>query len=75
MMAWMSAEENKPLRCADLNVCLTAVKSGLKKINKQKFFTKGVPVWAWWVKNMTSTHDDEGLKPGCSQWVKDPAYQ
>ena len=33
----------------------------------------GVPVVAWWVKNLTSIHEDADLVPGLSQWVKDPA--
>ena len=28
MMVWVSEEENKPFQGADLNVCLTVVKSG-----------------------------------------------
>ena len=29
-----------------------------------------VPVVAQWVKNMTSIHEDAGLTPGLTQWVK-----
>ena len=32
-----------------------------------------VPVVAQQVKNPTSIHEDSGLIPGLSKWVKDPA--
>lgn len=31
------------------------------------------PSWAQQVKNPTSVHEDVGLIPGLTQWVKDPA--
>ena len=30
----------------------------------------GVPIVAQWVKNPTSIHEDAGLSPGLTQWVK-----
>ena len=34
---------------------------------------RGIPVVGQWVKNPTSIHEDPGLIPGLSQWVKDLA--
>ena len=33
----------------------------------------GVPLVAQWVKNQASIHEDLGLIPGFTQWVKDTA--
>ena len=33
----------------------------------------GVPIVGRWVMNQTSIHEDVGLIPGLSQWIKDPA--
>ena len=33
----------------------------------------GVPVVAQWDKNPTRVHEDAGVIPGLTEWVKDPA--
>ena len=39
---------------------------------KSVFFKReiGVPIVAQWVKNPTGIHEDVGLIPGLTQWVK-----
>ena len=33
------------------------------------------PLWFRWIKNWIGIHEDTGLIPGLTQWVKDPVLQ
>ena len=39
----------------------------------QKMEPGGVPIVVQWLTNPTSVHEDQGLTPGLTQWVKDLA--
>ena len=41
-------------------------------LNFRKYHS-GVPAMAHLVKNLTGIHEDAGLIPGLTWWVKDPA--
>ena len=45
---------------------------GLEPEDKTEKSWFGVPVVAQWLTNLTSIHEDAGLIPGLTQWVKDP---
>ena len=42
-----------------------------KKLTEKKINHGGDPFMAQWLTNMTSIHEDAGLIPGLTQWVKD----
>ena len=49
------------------------MENGTKEEQYLKQVFKGVPIVAQRVMNLTSTHEDVGLIPGLTQWVKDLA--
>ena len=60
---WSSALSNK-------KQILINCSKGKTELNFSSF---GVPAVVQQVKNLTRIHEDEGLIPGLTQWVKDPA--
>ena len=46
----------------------------MKKIGNLQRKKTGVPIVAQRVMNPTSIHEDTGLIPESTQWVKDPAF-
>ena len=42
-------------------------------VNSLKKFIEGVPIVAQQVKNLTIIHENAGLIPGLTQWIKDLA--
>ena len=55
-----------------LNVHSILLDSILALFVSTKFFLSGLPIVAQWVKNLTSTPEDEGSIPGLTQWGGDP---
>ena len=49
-----------------------AKSSNRKALSLDKILNMEFPVVAQWVTILTSIHEDAGLIPGLTQWVKDP---
>ena len=45
----------------------------VSKADHQKCWNKGAPFLTQWLTNLTSIHEEEGLIPGLTEWVGDPA--